>query len=739
MSSVTKSLTSLSERPLSGKRVACISRGGRAPLQAARLLRDFGADVTLVAGHEVDGLEQRISDREPAIRRARVEDLAGLLSDGEHEAVVHEGPVNRTVRSMLAPATNLVELTWLGDDAQGTDAHAQAVAGPADVIGEPDREPLWFPHRMGEYILGANACAMVLLFTLREREGAVGQLALNDIWAYAAGTNGLLCTPKGIPYHREGRRSPGNGGVYPQRLFRAADGWIALLCRSRKEWDGILTALDSPAWGQDERYRDLLRMAQEYPDEVDVLVEAETSKHTCAELFRRAIANEFPLAPVRSPAEAMEDEYLTRQNFWSEQAGVCLPGPLWRAETWLPGAPTAAVGAGANARTPDSRARRPAAGVPDLTGLRVLDLSWVWAGPMTGSMLADLGADVIKVEHAKRLDNMRLRGKLPSAIPDSHKDVDPRETDPLFHNVNRGKRSIVLDMRHPDGASVFLRLVRESDVVLESFRPHVLDSWGLGYERLASVNPELVLLSLRGLELDERFGPSGLRSYAPITSSLSGLESGIRYEDADGPTGGMAIGISDPVAGWHGFMLLLAALLQARNTGVGGWIRLSQLETLSSVLPEMFIDSQAPGELSHVKSWAVRCRDGDVLVDAEADAFGRLAEKLGFDPAQRVLETDVSMILAGAEDLGLSADRVHGVADHANWTNRFGRPMLTTVEHALVGPEELYSHGWRIDGKPVLPTASAPTIGQDTQAVMREYAGMDDAEIARLEADNVLC
>lgn len=728
MASVTQPATLSPELPLARTSVVCLSRGGRAPIQAARLLRDFGADVTVAGDHEPDGLERRILERGPAISRVTARDTRVFLGSGSLFALVHEGPLDPEVSASVTPELNRVELSWAGGDEPGSDAAAQAVSGPADVIGEPDREPLWFPSRMGEYIMGANAAAMVLLFALRGRRGALGELALADVWAYAAGTNGLLCTPKGITYHREGRRSPGNGGVYPQRLFRAADGWVSLLCRSRREWSAILEALDSPPWGEEDRYRDILRMAQDYPDEVDALVEAETSKHTRSELFDRAVRNGFPLAPVRSPSEALEDEYLARQRFWSDSEGVRLPGRLWRGETWLP----------ARHAAPSKPSPRPLAGAPDLRGLRVLDLSWVWAGPMVGSMLADLGADVIKVEHGKRLDNMRLRGKLPSAIPDSHKDIDPRETDPLFHNVNRGKRSLLLDMRHPQGADVFLRLVAKADVVLESFRPHVLDSWGLGYEKLAEVNPRLVLLSLRGLELDESFGPSGLRSYAPVTSSLSGVESTIRYPDADGPTGGMAIGISDPVAGWHGTMLLLGALLQTQRTGIGGWVRLSQLETLASVLPEMYLAAQRRDDVEASRARSVHCRDGDVVIDADPGSWQRLTEAVELDGGQSVAVT-VADLVAAAGDAGAAAFPVTGVAGHADWPARFGRPVLARVEHELVGGEELYSHGWRLDGEPLLPRTSAPVIGHDTDAVLREYGGMEQPEIDRLRADNVLC
>jgi crotonobetainyl-CoA:carnitine CoA-transferase CaiB-like acyl-CoA transferase len=715
--------------PLTGESVLCVSRGGRAASHAARLLADLGAEVVLAGESTPDEFERLVLSRPPAVTTVELEAAATLPRLDRLLAIVHEGELDPVLAAAAGDA-NRVALSWLGAGEKGSDAAAQAAGGPADVLGEPDREPLWFPHRMGEYIQGVNACAMVVLFALGERRGAVGELALADIWAYAAGTNGLLCTPKGIHYHREGRRSPGNGGVYPQRLYRAADGWIALLCRSRREWRGILEALDSPPWGEEERYQDILAMGVEYPDEVDPLVEAETSRLGRSELYARAIRLGFPLAPVRSPAEALEDEFLGRQSFWAETEGVRLPGPLWREESWIPDErPTA---------PPAARPLAPAPGATDLSGLRVLDLSWVWAGPMVGSSLADLGADVIKIENEGRIDNMRLRGKLPSRTPAAHRDIDPRETDPLFHNVNRGKRSVLLDLRSDEGRAVFLRLVAEADVVIEAFRPHVLDSWKLGFEQLAAVNPRIVLLSLRGLELDERYGPSGLRSYAPITSSLSGMESTIRYPDADGPTGAMAIGISDPVAGWHGTMLLLAALLRARRSGRGGWIRLSQLETLASVMPEMYFAAQRPDALPARLERALHCADGDVVVAAGAEEWEALAAATDLGEEGAATSLPVERVVELATAVGAEAWPVVGVDGHPDWPRRFGRPIMAAVEHRLVGTEDLYGHGWRLDGHQVLPTANAPVLGEHTREVLREYLGASEAEIDDLEAAGAL-
>jgi benzylsuccinate CoA-transferase BbsF subunit len=368
---------------------------------------------------------------------------------------------------------------------------------------------------------------------------------------------------------------------------------------------------------------------------------------------------------------------------------------------------------------------------------------------MAGAFLADLGADVVKVEHGKRLDNMRLRGRMPSAIPEAHRDVDKRETDPLFHNVNRGKRSLLMDMKSDRGRELFLDLVERSDVVLESFRPHVLDSWGLGYDELKARNPKLVLVSLRGLELGDYGGESGLRSYAPVTSSLVGMESAIAYPDGDGPVGAMALGVSDPIAGWHGVGLALAALLQARRTGLGGWVKLSQLETLASTLTDMYLAEQMGGDGSddpQPHSEGVRCADGDVLVTLHDAGWAVLtggsegvsSATLTGAPGRWETAADRATLEQSVGDLGGGCWPVRGVSEHSDWPARHGRRLLTEVRHDLTGREELYGHGWTLDGHQVLPTASAPVIGKHTDDVLRQYLDLDVATIEELRRSGVL-
>ena len=151
-----------------------------------------------------------------------------------------------------------------------------------------------------------------------------------------------------------------------------------------------------------------------------------------------------------------------------------------------------------------------------LIGYRVLDFGWVLAGALPGMVLADMGAEVIKVETRKRLDYMRLGRPITGNQPDP-------EQNPMFHNVNRNKLSVTLDTTNAHAVDLALKLAACCDVVLENFSPGVMDRLGLGYEQIRKVNPAVVMASISST------GQSGplrnLRAYAPSIGALSGLDS----------------------------------------------------------------------------------------------------------------------------------------------------------------------------------------------------------------------
>ena len=193
-----------------------------------------------------------------------------------------------------------------------------------------------------------------------------------------------------------------------------------------------------------------------------------------------------------------------------------------------------------------------------LEHLRVLDFSWVWSGPLVTSILAEFGAQVIKVEHGRRLDNSRLRVR---PLRDGRPVEGPSiEIGPYFHQSNHDKLSITVNLKSPDARGPLDQLVGISDIVVENLSPGALARVGMGYERLSSLNPKLIYLSMAAAG---QTGPlSGLRAYAPIMSSYCGFETLVGYPN-EPPMGMMNFGYGDPNAAVHGLVALLAAVYEA--------------------------------------------------------------------------------------------------------------------------------------------------------------------------------
>ena len=214
--------------------------------------------------------------------------------------------------------------------------------------------------------------------------------------------------------------------------------------------------------------------------------------------------------------------------------------------------------------------------MPPLSGIRVLDHGHVWAGPLLGLFLADLGAEVIKVGAPHRASGVSIGGQRApvgsiggdrgSTSPD-----DPR----AFHGLDRGKKSIAIHLGDPRGRDLYLRLVEQSDVVLENFSPRVMPSLGLSYDVLAEVNPRIIMVALSASGATE--GPwRNLVTYGPSLAALYGLKSLLGYPDDPQPREDTAD--LDPTAAGHAFVALLAALEYRERTGRGQFIDLAQGE-----------------------------------------------------------------------------------------------------------------------------------------------------------------
>jgi CoA:oxalate CoA-transferase len=235
-----------------------------------------------------------------------------------------------------------------------------------------------------------------------------------------------------------------------------------------------------------------------------------------------------------------------------------------------------------------------------LDGVRVLDFSIMLAGPYCARLLADVGADVIKIEPPEG-DDMRLRTPL------------RKGQSAYFGQLNAGKRSLALDLKSREAIKLVHRLVEEADIVVENFRPGVMDRLGLGYEALCKINPRLIYCSISGYG---QTGPSAERAaYAMIVHAESGFDRALmRYAgDGDRPAAG-AIFVADVLGGIFGYSAIQTALVQRARTGEGQRIDVALMDCMLNLLVYELQEAQFPVPSPRNAYGPVRSRDGDILI-----------------------------------------------------------------------------------------------------------------------------
>jgi len=413
-------------------------------------------------------------------------------------------------------------------------------------------------------------------------------------------------------------------------------------------------------------------------------------------------------------------------------------------------------------------------GVRPLDGLRVLDFGWVAVGPVIGSLLAEMGAEVIKIESSRRLDYCRLLPPTPSVRreqPDRAPVAADLDMVSMFHNYNRGKLGITVDLRHPGAPALLRRLVARSDVVLENFSPGVLRRIGLHYEALREVRPDLVMISCSAAGQD---GPwSELKTFAPSLSSLAGLEVLIGYP-GERVLGALAYGYADPSNAHHGALAVLAALWHRQRTGQGQYIDMSQLEATVGLTVEPLMDwfmngrvwgRQGNDHLSMAPHGHYPCRGDDAWVSIAVEddrAWTRLVAALGDVPWAReprfaalagrrahLAELDARLAEWTRERTGWEATEilqragvaafpVYGLDEQAADPHFQARGLMARPEHPRIGPMQVYAHPIKLGATPGGVTATAPMLGEHNDHVFRELLGLSAVEIERLRAEGVI-
>ncbi len=394
---------------------------------------------------------------------------------------------------------------------------------------------------------------------------------------------------------------------------------------------------------------------------------------------------------------------------------------------------------------------------PPLDGLRILAVSQFGAGPFGTQMLADLGADIIKIED-------------PGVGGDSARYVPPFQGEadsPYFQSFNRGKRSVSLNLRHPDGQAVLHDLVRVSDAVFNNARGDLPDKLGLTYDVLKAINPRVVCCSLTG------YGRTGPRAAEPAFDYLVQGYAGYMAVtgEPDGPPGKCGVSVIDFAGGYAAMVGLMVGLFDAQRTGVGRDVDISLLDTAVSMLSYFAVwtlnrdwiaeRTRSSAHQTIVPAQNFPTRDGWIVIFCNKDKFWRdlvetlgapeLAEDVRFRTfADRFANKDALLPLLQARFATRATsewlDRLRGRVPCAPVNDVrqaladpqvLARDMIVEVEHPDFGPLREVRSPVRTEGE-IRHPARAPRLGEHTDQILREILSYSDGTIARLREAGVI-
>jgi crotonobetainyl-CoA:carnitine CoA-transferase CaiB-like acyl-CoA transferase len=402
-----------------------------------------------------------------------------------------------------------------------------------------------------------------------------------------------------------------------------------------------------------------------------------------------------------------------------------------------------------------------------LSHIRVLDMSRVLAGPWAGQTLADLGAEVIKVERPGAGDDTRGWG------PPFLKDRNGKETPEAayFLAANRGKKSVAIDVSKPEGQALVRRLAEHCDVLLENYKVGDLARYGLGYENLKEVNPRLIYCSITG------FGQTGpmreVAGYDFIIQALSGLMS-ITGEHDDLPGGGpqkVGVAVTDLMTGMYATVAILAALAYRTRTGKGQYIDMALLDVGVAMIANMSMNYLVSGRVPRrfgnahaniVPYQVFAAADGQLVLAVGNDSqFAKFCAAVGCDFAKDprftknsdrvrnratliplldviLAKRRVAEWVALLEPLGIPVGPINDLAQVFEHPQVKSRGMRVDLAHPLSDTVPTVASPMRLSETPVCYRSAPPTLGQHTAEVLKDLIGIDDEELKRLSRSGAI-
>jgi crotonobetainyl-CoA:carnitine CoA-transferase CaiB-like acyl-CoA transferase len=641
---------------------------------------------------------------------------------------------------------------------------AAACGGQMYVCGRPGRPPLK-PYGDQPYYAASLFAACGILLALRRRE-MTGRGQLIDISLQEATAAALEHVLVQYFYQKTGAVRQGSlQWNAASDIFPSLDGHVLLTFG--REWDTLVDLLGSaglagdladPAW-RDENFR------RQHSGQIEEIMTSWTCLQGRGGVFRLGQDMRFPWAAVNSIRDVMDNEQLRDRGYFVKAEHPLKPGgfkvprpvinfadaPVCSQKRHCEARSDEAICRGGIENPPENAGSRE--GMP-LQGIRVLDFTWMLAGPYATRLLADFGAEVIKVQ-----SRLTATG------------AEQNDTG-YFANWNRNKLGITLDLSRAEARQLALELVSKCDLVMENFTPRVMDGWGLGYPDLKLIKPDIVMVSLSG------FGHSGpWRNCAALgatVQALSGLTQLTSYDDVR--PDGIGFAYADHISGLYAALAALAALRRRDKTGQGAYVEISELEAACSLLGPTLLDYAVNGRAAEPagnraewgkaaphgcyrckgeerwcviaafseEEWQSLCKIMGQPQLALQDKFSCLRSRLEHaEEMDGLIETWTANYTPGEvmevlQSAGVPAAAVNDAQDLAGDPQLKERGFFIEMEHPVLGLT-------RADGNPIRMSKThaeyrkaAPLPGEDNRRVFVDILGMDEDKFKRYVAEGII-
>jgi crotonobetainyl-CoA:carnitine CoA-transferase CaiB-like acyl-CoA transferase len=750
--------------------------GGVAGAYCAKLFADMGATVSRLEPSGGDALAEILLDPdEPATRGLYL----AYLSAGKiplHQAaeaggcdILILGEAADRPAGLPTASTAVLDISWFGADGpnaewRGTDLIVQSLAGLVQPVGPIDGPPQFPGEHQATLIAGLSAYCAGVAALIGGIPSVPRHFEVSILEAILINSDLQICQTAlmGAPVPRMGvnRFVP----TCPVSIHRCKTGWIGITPLTPAQWQAFCRIIDLPDFAADP---ELLPQRTRYPHaaRMEAAFDTRFPLKTAEEWAAMGREHKVPMVVVPDALGILEHPIFNARDslarFEADGAAWRVPRTPFRLEK-TPSRLNLEEPASEIDLEPLNEIGRPDA---PLTGIRVADFSMGWAGPLTTRMLADFGAEVIKIEAGRYPDWWRAVEWTPEAIAAKQYEKSER-----FSMVNRGKQSVSLDLTNPDGMALAKDLVDHCDVVVENQAAGVMSRLGLGHEHLSEGRHDLIMLSMSAFGAGNAW--SDTRAYGSVLEQGSGIPSFAGRPEW--PPSMAHIAYGDPIGGIHGAASLLTALFHRRRTGQGQWINNTQIEAMLPFTTPALLIRQATGREpvrrgnrhpSMVPHGVFPCAGEDrwvAIAVTDAEGWRGLARVLGRDDwagdqglasleARRAIEDEIDAAVrawteardgAGAaralQAACVAAAPLHYMDEVTEDQHLRARSFFYEIERPHTGHQWQTGLPLRLNGQRYPMRGLAPFLGGDSEKVLVGLLGVEDNRYRRLIDEGVV-